>query len=67
MQDRLQSAQKFTSIGSASYYTFEQVAVADERAGELKERWIRKLLTRHEALEHFQYVDNAELWYVPSI
>jgi hypothetical protein len=62
MQDRLRSAQKITSIGKASYYTFEQVTVVSQ-TGEMKERWVRKLLTRHEALEHFEDVDNAELWY----
>jgi hypothetical protein len=67
MLDRLRSAQKFTSIGSAKYYCFEQVAVVDQQTGESKERWVRRLLTKHEAVVDFECTDNEQLWYGSSV
>jgi len=64
---RLESARRFTSLGSAKYYRFECVSVIDVQTGQEKNRWTRVCLSKHDALEDFQFVKNRHLWYAHSV
>ena len=60
--DRLKSSQTFTNLGRAAYYAFEDFSVPDDRTGGERRLWRRTKLTKHDALSHFQGVDNRHLW-----
>lgn len=62
MMDRLASARKSASLGSAQFYEFDQVTVPNKQTGQQRERWTRALLTKHQAKEWFEYAEGRHLW-----
>jgi len=64
MLDRLNSALKFSGIGSAKFHRFDSIIVVDSQTGQQKERWTRNELPNHEARLCFEDCETTQLWYV---
>lgn len=62
MKDRAKSAKSFSSLGTAKYYVFDSHDVVDQHIGKEGVLWSRTLLTRHDALGHFEDANPRHLW-----
>lgn len=67
ISSRLKSALRLNGIGGASFFTFDTISVADHQTKQVKERWVRTQVTKHDAKEYFEEADSCNLWYMPFV
>jgi hypothetical protein len=65
MRDRLASAMRNVSLGSAAYFWFEPATGVDGLTGQEKICWARVKLSKHNARRDFDSAPSRYLWYAP--
>ena len=67
MVNRLASAARLSSLGSATFFQFECTIVTDRQTGREKKCWTRASLTKSEAKDMFEATEGCNVWYVPFV